>query len=61
MKVVSKRPKYLTVHRDTMALSLKSQCHGIPWVIGSDETEQTSAGIIRIMQKAQEAGFESIL
>jgi hypothetical protein len=50
VEVVSKKSKYLTVRQDTMVLSVKSQCHGIPWAIGSDETEQTSAEIIRIMQ-----------
>lgn len=32
----------LTVHRDTMVLSVKSQCHGTPWVIDSGEIGQTA-------------------
>lgn len=41
----------LTVHQDTMVLSVKSQCHEILWVIGSHEIEQTSARVIRITQR----------
>jgi hypothetical protein len=40
-----------------MVLSVKSQCHGIPWANGLDEIEQTSAGAIRIMQKDNKAVF----